>query len=455
MTPSEATLREAAHAGADTPPGPTAAATAARSARRRLSAAPGPQRSRVLLRLASLLDERQDEILAANATDLEAARAAGLAGPLLHRLGLSAGKLAVLRQGVEQLAGADDPLGRVLERRELDEGLVLSRVTSPLGLVLVIFESRPDAVIQIGSLALRTGNGVLLKGGSEALHSNRALVVCLREALQGEGLDPDAVTGVEGREAVAELLELDHVVDLVIPRGSGELVRSIQETTRIPVLGHAEGICHLYLDAAADPVMAARLAVDSKCDYPAACNAAETLLVHRAFLPELEAVGRALQEAGVELRADPEALAHLPEGSRAAGPEDGATEYGDLVLAVRTVGGVDEAMDFIERHGSAHTDAIVTADEEVARRFLRGVDSASVFWNASTRFADGYRYGLGAEVGISTGRIHARGPVGVEGLLTYRWILEGGGQRVSEYGPGGRSFTHVELPTVDDPPPSP
>ncbi len=424
------------------------AAAAVREARRRLATAPGAVRSAVLRRLSSILLERQEVILEANRRDLEAAREARLSGPLLDRLALSPGKLEVLREGVDRLATAPDPLGRMLERRELDEGLVLTRVSSPIGVLLVIFESRPDAVIQIGSLALRSGNGVLLKGGSEALHSNRILVRCLRDALEAEGLPPAAVTGVEGRDAVAELLELDHLVDLVIPRGSGTLVRSIQRSTRIPVLGHAEGICHLYLDAAADPEMAARLAVDSKCDYPAACNAAETLLVHRDFLPRLRGVGVALAEAGVELRADAEALPHLPDGALPAGPEDGSTEYGDRILAVRTVGDLDEAMDWIDRHGSAHTDAIVTGDEAAARRFLTGVDSASVFWNASTRFADGYRYGLGAEVGISTGRIHARGPVGVEGLLTSRWLLEGHGQGAADYGPGRRAFTHRELPTT-------
>jgi glutamate-5-semialdehyde dehydrogenase len=230
----------------------------------------------------------------------------------------------------------------------------------------------------------------------------------------------------------------------VIPRGSGALVKSIQEATRIPVLGHAEGVCHLYLDAAADPAMAAKLAVDGKCDYPAACNATETLLVHRAFLPHLAAVGAALIEHGVRLKADEEARAVLPAAEPATGADWGR-EWGDLTLAVRTVGSLEEAIDHIHRHGSAHTDAIVTADPEAARRFLAAVDSASVFHNASTRFADGFRYGLGAEVGIATGRLHARGPVGAEGLLTYRWLLEGTGQAAADYGPGKRSFTHRAL----------
>jgi len=421
------------------------AAASVRRAQRKLATAGGERRTAVLRHLARLLSEREGRILEANQADLDAAAQAGLSGPLLERLALSVEKLATLRDGVEQLARNGDPLGRVLERRELDEGLVLSRVGSPLGVLLIIFESRPDAVIQIGSLALRSGNGVLLKGGSEATQSNRILVGCLRDALEEGGLDPDAVIGVEGRAAVGRLLALDHLIDLVIPRGSGSLVRSIQESTRIPVLGHAEGICHLYLDAEADPGMAAHLAVDGKCSYPSACNAVETILVHRDFLPHLSGVGAALSAAGVEIRGDEAVRERIPLAVP-AGPQDGATEYGDLVVAIRVVESLDDALDAIHRNGSAHTDAIVTRNAETARRFLDAVDSASVFWNASTRFADGYRYGLGAEVGISTGRIHARGPVGVEGLLTSRWILRGDGQGVTDYGSGGRSFTHRSLP---------
>lgn len=420
-------------------------ARAARDAQRRLGAAPGERRTAALERLAALLAEREEAILAANRKDVEAARAAGVAAPLLHRLGLSPAKLATLREGVLSLAAEPDPLGRPTRRTELDDGLVLTRVTSPLGVLLIVFESRPDAVIQIGSLAIRSGNAVLLKGGSEAERSNRVLVECLRDALAGAGLPADAVQGVEGRAAVAALLALDGLIDLVIPRGSGELVRRIQESTRIPVLGHAEGVCHLYLDAAADPAMAVRLAVDGKCDYPAACNATETLLVHRDFLPHLPAVAAALLERGVALKADPEALAAVPEAEPAVAADWGR-EWGDLTLSIRTVGSVDEAIDHVHRFGSAHTDAIVTADPETAARFLAAVDSASVFHNASTRFADGYRYGLGAEVGIATGRIHARGPVGAEGLLTYRWLLAGSGQTAADYGPGRRAFTHRALP---------
>jgi glutamate-5-semialdehyde dehydrogenase len=247
--------------------------------------------------------------------------------------------------------------------------------------------------------------------------------------------------GVEGRTAVNALLALDQDIDLVIPRGSGQLVRSIQGSTRIPVLGHAEGICMVYVDKGADEQMAARVVLDGKCDYPAACNATETLLVHREFLPRFGAVAKALSEAGVELRADEEVRKRVASAVP-AGPLDGATEYGDRILAVRTVGSMDEAIAYIHEHGSAHTDAIVTQDGEAAERFLSEVDSASVFHNASTRFADGYRYGLGAEVGISTSRIHARGPVGVEGLMTTRWLLRGAGQGAGEYGAGKRAFRH-------------
>ncbi len=416
-----------------------------RTAQRKLASAPAAARDRVLRQLAALLEERSEQLLEENRKDLAEARASGLAAPLLSRLALSGSKLETLRQGVAKLARDRDLLGREIRKTELDEGLVLRQVRSPIGVLLIIFESRPDAVVQIGSLALRSGNGVLLKGGAEALRSNRALIGCLRDAIEAEGLDGDAILGVEGREAAQALLAHDELIDLVIPRGSAELVRSLQAATRIPVLGHADGVCHLYLDASADPEVAARLALDGKCDYPSACNAVETLLVHRNFLPHLDRVARALRQAGVELHADEEALPHCPEAVPAV-DEDWSKEYGDLVVAVGTVGSLDEAIDHIHRYGSAHTEAIVATDPEAQRRFLGEVDSASVFANASTRFADGFRYRLGAEVGISTGRIHARGPVGVEGLLTTRWLLEGSGQAAGDYGPGKRAFTHRTLP---------
>lgn len=420
-------------------------ARAARNAGRVLAAAPAQARSDALLRLAELLAARQDELLEANRLDLEAAEQTGLSSALRGRLALSQAKLATLIEGCHALVQQGDPLGRVLRHTQLDDGLVLRQVASPIGVILVIFESRPDAVVQIGSLAMRTGNAVLLKGGSEALHSNRALVGCLREALALAGLPPDGVQGVEAREEVGALLDCNSDIDLVIPRGSGALVRAIQQRSRIPVLGHAEGVCHLVLDASADVDQAVHLALDGKCDYPSACNATEALVVHAGFLPRLPAVGEALRQAGVELRVDPRARAFLPWALPATDADRGC-EYGDLTLAIFVVDDLDQAIAFVHRHGSGHTDAICTEDPKAAERFLREVDSASVFHNASTRFADGYRYGLGAEVGISTGRIHARGPVGAEGLLTTRWLLRGSGQGAGDYRADGRRFQHRPLP---------
>ncbi len=419
-----------------------------RSAQRALAGAGRATRVEALSRLSATLRAESASILAANREDLERAQAEGLEPALLHRLGLSESKLQTLASGVDQLMSADDPVGRTLRHTELDAGLRLRQVTSPIGVLLVIFESRPDAVIQIASLAMHTGNAVLLKGGREAAASNRALVGCLRDSLRSAGLQADAVTLVEGREAVGELLAFDQEIDLVIPRGSNELVRTIQRSTRIPVLGHADGVCHLYLHASADREMAVRLAVDGKCDYPAACNATETLLVDRGFLPDLLPVATALAERGVRMRADESSRAVLEGVGRveAAAEGDWSREWGNLTLSIRTVEGLDDAVEHIHRYGSAHTEAIVTEDPEVGESFLASVDAASVFVNASTRFADGFRYGLGAEVGISTGRIHARGPVGAEGLLTTRWLLRGSGQAASDFGEGKKSFTHRSLP---------
>ena len=419
-------------------------AAVARAAQRQLAAAPEAARTAALAHLAALIEAREADILAANAADLADAETTALAAPLLARLKLTPSKLTTLREGVMALADSSDPVGRPLRRTLLDDGLTLTQVQAPVGVLLIIFESRPGAVIQIGSLAIRSGNAVLLKGGAEARRSNAVLVGLLQEALRRAELPDGAAAGVADRAGVAALLSLDHLIDLVIPRGSGSLVRHIQQSTRIPVLGHAEGVCHTYLDAAADPQMAARIAVDGKCDYPAACNATETLLVHRDFLPQLPGVAQALMAAGVSLRGDPRTV--LAIGCAAATDEDWRTEYGDLILSIAVVDSLEEAVEHIHRHGSGHTESIVTDDPEAGERFLAVVDSASVFHNASTRFADGYRFGLGAEVGISTGRIHARGPVGVDGLMTTRWILRGSGQGAGEYASGGRAFLHRPLP---------
>ncbi|MCA9571819.1 MAG: glutamate-5-semialdehyde dehydrogenase, partial [Myxococcales bacterium] len=340
--------------------------------------------------------------------------------------------------GLRALAAMGDPLHRLLRRTQLGDGLVLEQRTVPMGTLLVIFESRPDALVQVAALAVRSGNGLLLKGGKEAAYSNRALHAVLAGALAPL---PSAALGlVEGRADVDALLKLDGLVDLVIPRGSNALVRHVQENTRIPVLGHADGVCHVFVDADADPERALAVVLDSKLDYPAACNAMETLLVHEGY-PHADALIAGLRDAGVRLRGGPSAAARwgLPP------VEDFHTEYSDTEASVALVPDVDAAIAHIHRFGSGHTEAIVTRDTSVAERFLARVDSASVFHDCSTRFADGFRYGLGAEVGISTSRIHARGPVGVEGLLTTRWTLRGGGHTVGAVKRGEWSFDHSDL----------
>jgi glutamate-5-semialdehyde dehydrogenase len=439
--------RQGCHAAASAP---AAVAAAARAAQRRLAIAGGAARSRVLEGLAAQLDSRRGEILAANARDLATAEAEGIGGALLGRLGLDDGKIDGLADGVVQLARMQDPVGRCLEARRLDDGLELRRVSHPLGVLLVIFESRPDALVQIGSLGVRSANGLILKGGREAALSNRILTDCLRTALAAvdEGIR-DAVQQIEGRDAVQAFLAMPESIDLVIPRGSGELVRRILDATRIPVLGHAEGVCHIFVDEHATLETAIEIVLDAKCSYPSACNAVETLLVHRGWLDRLPRLLDALSARGVALRGD-ERVRAVADDVAPAAPADWREEYGDLILAIRCVDDVGEAIDHVHRYGSGHTDAVISEDEAVCERFLREVDSASVFANASTRFADGYRYGLGAEVGISTSRLHARGPVGIDGLLTTRWLLRGTGQSAARYGPGGRAFLHTPLPPDGD-----
>jgi glutamate-5-semialdehyde dehydrogenase len=416
----------------------------ARQASYRLASLPSELKDRALEAAAGALEQHRREVLEENLKDQEQARRTGLKDALLKRLVLTEAKLAQMAESVREVARLPDPVGRRLLARELDEGLVLTKVSVPLGVIGVIFESRPDALVQIASLGMKSGNAVILKGGSEALHSNRVLFSLVREAAASvERSVHDGLQRVETRQDVRELLALDRLVDLLIPRGSGELVKSIQENTRIPVLGHSEGVCHLYVDAEADIPMAVELAYDAKCQYPAVCNAIETLLVHervaREFLPRMAA---RLQK--VELRGDERTRAIIP--ALPASDEDWRAEYNDLILAVRVVDSLEAAVEHINRYGSHHTDAIVTLDEGAARRFLAGVDSSSVMWNCSTRFADGYRYGLGAEVGIATGKIHARGPVGLEGLTSTKFLLEGRGQAVAEYAEGRRAFRHRDLP---------
>ena len=436
-------------ATAPSPPDPSpellARAAAVRRAAMELGRKADSERQEALVAMADALQRHSETILAANRADLERAAAEGLAPTLLARLKLDGAKLAGAIAGVRQVAALADPVGRRQMHRELDTGLVLERITVPLGVVGVIFEARPDAVIQIAALAIRSGNGALLKGGREAMGSTEAILAAIKEGLAASAVSPASLEMLTSRQESLAMLKLDGLVDLIIPRGSNALVRYIQDHTRIPVLGHADGICHLYVDAAADGQQALRLALDSKTQYPAACNAIETLLVHQGIAPSFVPAAIAMfTAAGVELRGD-EAACSLGV-PLAASEADWGTEYADLILNIKVVADLDAALAHIARYGSRHTDAICTDDETAAERFLKAVDSAGVYWNCSTRFADGNRYGFGAEVGISTQTLPPRGPVGLEGLVTYRYLLRGDGHIAADYASGASLFTHRDLP---------
>ncbi|CAL9246257.1 unnamed protein product [Arabidopsis halleri] len=418
-------------------------AVAARESSRKLQALSSEDRKQILLDIANALEANEKTIKAENDLDVAAAQEAGYEESLVARLVMKPGKISSLAASVRQLAEMEDPIGRVLKKTQVADDLILEKTSSPIGVLLIVFESRPDALVQIASLAIRSGNGLLLKGGKEARRSNAILHKVITDAI------PKTVGGkliglVTSREEIPDLLKLDDVIDLVIPRGSNKLVSQIKNSTKIPVLGHADGICHVYVDKSCKLDMAKRIVSDAKLDYPAACNAMETLLVHKdleqnGFLNDLIYV---LQTKGVTLYGGPRASAKLniPE------TKSFHHEYSSKACTVEIVEDVYGAIDHIHQHGSAHTDCIVTEDSEVAEIFLRQVDSAAVFHNASTRFSDGFRFGLGAEVGISTSRIHARGPVGVEGLLTTRWIMRGKGQVVD--GDNGIVYTHKDLPVL-------
>ncbi len=424
---------------------------AARVAARRLALLSGPERSALLSDFAAALSDpsAKQAIFAANAVDMAVAReeekAGRLPGALLKRLSLDEKKLATTVDGIEQLAAMPELVGRTLSHRILDHGLILKRTSAPLGVLGVVFEARPDALVQITSLAWKSGNAVVLKGGREAAHSNRALTAVAHQVLRKHDIDPTTMLLLEDRAEVDSLLGMHDLVEMIIARGSSQFIRHVRSHTRIPVMAHADGICHAYLHVSADPAMSARVLVDSKCSYPAACNAVETLLWDSGAGEALDACVKALQESKVELRGCAETRKRHPQLIPAC-DEDWDTEYGDLVLSIRQVTGIDEALAHIAEHGSRHTDTILAQDAVAAARFLGEVDSACVFHNASTRFSDGYRFGLGAEVGISTDKLHARGPVGVEGLLTYRWLLYGRGQCTADYSPDGRHYIHKDLP---------
>jgi glutamate-5-semialdehyde dehydrogenase len=404
-------------------------------------------KNRVLQGMATQIENHCDEILEANRQDLEFAKKEKIPDPLVARLAVDETKVLGMAQGIRSVSELPDPVGQQQEAMELDEGLELTRVSCPIGVIGAIFESRPDAVPQISALCFKSGNAVILKGGAEAQNSNRVIVELIQKALsEVEGVPVAAVQLIETRAEVAEMLKQDQYINLIVPRGSNQFVRYVQDNTKIPVLGHSEGLCHVYIDEEADVEKAIRLAIDSKLQYSAACNAMETLLVHQAIAPKiLPSLVKQFREQEVELVGCLKSCSLVPDLEKAEA-DDWDTEYNDLKLSIKIVENASEAIDHINMHGSGHTDTIVTENKERAERFLNEVDSASVMVNASTRFADGFRFGLGAEIGISTNKTHARGPVGLEGLVIYKYKLVGNGQIVADYsGKNGKSFTHKPL----------
>jgi glutamate-5-semialdehyde dehydrogenase len=402
----------------------------AQSASRELALWPARRKNRVLEAMASGIEAGREKILSANRQDLEAGRAAGLSRALLDRLELNPDRIAAIARSLRELAALPDPVGRRIGRRVRPNGLVIDKVRVPIGVIAIVYEARPNVTVDSAALCFKASNAVLLRGGSEALQSNRALAETLRKAGRELGLPDAAIQFIDtpDRDAVKFLVQLEGLVDLVIPRGGEGLIRAVTESARVPVIKHYKGVCHVYVDAAADLDMALEILENAKCQRPGVCNAAEKALVHRAiagdFLPRM--AGR-LRARGVELRGDAEACALVPD-MRPASDADWNEEYLDLILAVKVVAGLDEAIAHIHRHGSRHSDAIVTEDAATGARFLREVDSAAVYLNASTRFTDGGEFGMGAEIGISTDKLHARGPMGLEELTTYKYVVRGAGQ---------------------------
>jgi glutamate-5-semialdehyde dehydrogenase len=430
-------------------------AAAAKKDSFRMAALTETQRNNALARIAAALDRTRDAVTAENRRDLAAAEAAGLPDPIIKRLKFDDRKLDDVIEGIRELIALPDPIGRILSRRQLDEGLILEQLTCPIGVIGVIFESRPDALVQIATLCLKSGNCAVLKGGSEAFHTNRILADEVARACQNEDAEipKGFLTLLETREDIADLLKCDESIDLIIPRGSNAFVKYIMDNSNIPVMGHSDGICHVYVDKTADLEKAVPIIVDSKTQYVAACNTTETILIHRdiaaALLPKLR---NALQEKNVLIHATAQvrdilsdAAASAPAALLPAAEENFRTEYLDYIVNIKIVDSIDEAIDHINEYGSHHTDCIITEDATAAEEFMQLVDSAGVYQNCSTRFADGFRYGLGAEVGISTGKLHARGPVGLEGLETYKYRLYGSGQIVEDYAEGRKSFHFKEF----------
>lgn len=377
------------------------------------------------------LELHKDEIFEANKKDLDEAKALVESGEITQstygRLKLDENKMRDMLKGISDVISLEDPVNKVFWTKELDEGLVLKKISCPIGVIGVIFEARPDVISQIASLAVKSGNAVILKGGKESNNTNAAIAKIINEAFnEVEGFTKNAINLVFKRDDIKGLLELDEYVDLIIPRGSNKLVKYIQENTKIPVLGHASGICHIFVDKTAKPELAHKLCVDAKVQYPSACNAVETILVHKDY-PQLDELKNALKAADVKIVENPEDFSH---------------EYGDKIVSLKVVNDTDEAIAHINKYGSGHTDSILSEDSKNVEKFMNYVDSAGVYHNVSTRFSDGFRYGFGAEVGISTNKTHARGPVGLDGLTIYKYKLFGSYQTVEPYAKGEKTFTH-------------
>lgn len=410
-----------------------------------LAAVSGAAKNNALGKIRRVLAEKTDSILQANRQDLENAEKEKLEAPLMKRLNFDDAKITESCDGIKSLMTLEDPVGKTLSATLLDKGLELYKVSRPIGVIGVVFESRPDALVQIACLCLKSGNAVLLKGGSEAAHTNAVLADLIHDAGTEAGLPEGWLALLESREEVEQMLALDRYIDLIIPRGSNRFVQYIMKHTIIPVLGHADGICHVYVDKKANLEMAKGICIDSKCQYVAVCNAAETFLIHQdiaaAFLPVL---ARSLKEKFVTILGCEETLKLID--ARPASEKDWSTEYLDYTVSIKVVKNLDDAIGHINHYGSGHTDVIITRDKERAVRFMDLADTADAFWNCSSRFSDGFRFGLGAEVGISTNKIHARGPVGLEGLMSYQWRLVGNGHRVADFsGDGARPFLHSKL----------
>jgi len=421
-------------------------AMAAKEASIYLAAISTDIKNNALLTIAQALQKNIHAIVQANSIDLERSQQENIPAPLIKRLKFDEAKINEVIAGIESLIKLPDPVGNTLLATQLDDALTLYKVSCPIGVIGVIFESRPDALVQISTLCLKSGNAVLLKGGSEAKETNKILSQIIYEAGVAAGIPQNWLTLLETREDVTALLKMDDYIDLIIPRGSNAFVKYIMDNSRIPVLGHADGICHTYIDKDADITMAVKVATDAKVQYVAVCNATETLLVHKAIAPAfLPPIQQELQKYNVEIVGCEQTQKII--NVNPATEEDWKTEYLDYKLSIKVVENVDEAIQHINKYGSKHTDSIITNDQQAAKKFMDLVDSGNVFWNCSTRFSDGFRYGFGAEVGISTSKIHARGPVGLEGLIIYKYKLIGNGNIVEDYAKGKRTFKHKKLDT--------